>query len=74
MPCEQIKATFVQQHDLSFNAWGSKVSAMRIKARSTITEASDDGETLSVDWETDHNPRDWYFLAYRPTIWRVGIG
>ena len=53
MSCEEIKATFVQQHDLSFNAWGRKVSVMCITARSTMTDASDDGETVSVDWETD---------------------
>ncbi len=69
-----IKATFVQQHDLPFDAWGRKVSVMRIKARGTITEASDDGETVSVDWEKDYEPRDWYFYTYQPTIWRVGTG
>ena len=69
-----IKATFVQQHDLPFDAWGRKVSVMRIKARGTIAEASDDGETVSVDWEKDYEPRDWYFYTYQPTIWRVGTG
>ena len=69
-----IKATFVQQHNLPFDAWGRKVSVMRIKARGTISEASDDGETVSVDWEKGYEPRDWYSYTYQPTIWRVGTG
>ena len=69
-----IKATFVQQHNLPFDALDRKVSVMRIKARGTISEASDDGETVSVDWEKGYEPRDWYSYTYQPTIWRVGTG
>ena len=69
-----IKATFVQQHDLPFDGWGRKVSVMRIKARGTIIEATDDGETVQVEWEEGYEPRDWYFYTYQPTIWRVGTG
>jgi MoxR-like ATPase len=66
-----IKATFVQRDNLPFDGWGRRVSVMRIKARGTIREASRDGETISVDWETGFKPRDWYFYTYQPTIWQV---
>lgn len=69
-----IKAAFVQQHDLPFDAWGRKVSVMRIKARGTVTRATEDGESVGVDWEEGIEPRDWYFYTYQPTIWRVGTG
>ena len=69
-----IKAAFVQQHDLPFDARDRKVSVMRIKALGTITRASEDGETVSVDWEEGVEPRDWYFYTYQQSIWRVGTG
>lgn len=69
-----IKATFVQQHELPFDAMGRKVSVMRIKARGTIIAATSDGETVAVEWEEAFDPRDWYFYTYQPTIWRVGTG
>ena len=69
-----IKAAFVQQHDLPFDAWGRKVSVMRIKARGTVTRATEDGESVGVEWEEGIEPRDWYFYTYQPTIWRVGTG
>lgn len=69
-----IKATFVQQHELPFDAWGRRVSVMRIKARGTIVEGTTDGETVKVEWDESFEPRDWYFYTYQPTIWRVGTG
>ena len=67
-----IKATFVQRDNLPFDNWGQMISVMRIKARGTITTASnDDGETIGVEWDKGFAPRDWYFYTYQPTIWRV---
>lgn len=66
-----IKATFVQRDNLRFDSRGRHVSVMRIKARGVIREASADGETVLVDWETGVAPRDWYFYTYQPTIWQV---
>lgn len=66
-----IKATFVQRDNLPFDAFGRRVSVMRIKALGTITEASIDGETVNVEWEPEPQPRDWYFYTYQQTIWQV---
>lgn len=66
-----IKATFNQRDNLPFDAWGRRVSVMRIKARGTIVEPSTDGETVTVSWEDGFAPRDWYFYTYQPTIWQV---
>ena len=69
-----IKAAFVQKHDLPFENRGVDVSVMRIKARGTITANHSTGERVSVDWDPDFAPRDWYFHTYMKTIWRVMPG
>lgn len=66
-----IKATFVQRDRLPFDAGGRRVSVMRLKARGVITEASTDGESVRVEWESAFQPRDWYHYTYQPTIWQV---
>jgi hypothetical protein len=66
-----IKATFVQKLNLPFDNRGQSVSVMRIKARGTVTENRGDGERVSVSWDEDFGPRDWYFYTYRATIWQV---
>jgi MoxR-like ATPase len=66
-----IKATFVQRDNLGFNARGRHVSVMRIKARGVVASASEDGETVGVEWDAGFTPRDWYFYTYQPTIWHV---
>lgn len=63
-----IKSTFVQRHNLPFNAAGKSVSTMRIKAIGTVTENPGDGKTVRVAWEAPHPPRDWYFYTYRTTL------
>lgn len=69
-----IKAAFVQKHDLPFENRGADVSVMRIKARGTISANHGTGEQVSVDWDPDFAPRDWYFHTYMKTIWRVMPG
>lgn len=66
-----IKATFVQRLNLPFDNRGQSVSVMGIKARGTVTENTGDGERVSVSWDEDFEPRDWYFYTYRATIWQV---
>ena len=44
---------------------------MSIKAIGTITANAGDGERVSVDWQTDYAPREWYHYTYQPTIWEV---
>lgn len=69
-----IKAAFVQRLNLPFDNRDQNVSVMRIKARGVITANNGDGEQLSVEWEDQHEVRDWYFYTYRPTIWEVRPG
>ena len=66
-----IKAAFVQKHDLPFENRGVDVSVMRIKARGTIIANPGTGDRVSVDWDPNFKPRDWYFYTYMKTIWRV---
>ena len=63
-----IKATFTQKYGLPFENHGESVSCMRIKAIGTITEATQDGQTVKVDWTVLDTPKDWYFYTYRITI------
>ena len=63
-----IKASFVKKFGLPFDNQERYVSCMRIKAIGTITEASSDGHTVKVDWEPEHEPKEWYFYTYRTTV------
>jgi len=66
-----IKATYVRKNGLPFDGRGRSVSVMSIKAIGTITANAGDGERVSVDWQTDYAPREWYHYTYQPTIWEV---
>lgn len=66
-----IKATFVRKNGLSFDNRGRSVSVMSIKAIGTITANPGDGDRVSVAWEGDYTPREWYHYTYQPTIWEV---
>ena len=63
-----IKAAFTKKYDLPFENHGKSVSCMRIKAIGTITEGTQDGQTVKVDWTPLTVPKDWYFYTYRITI------
>jgi len=63
-----IKSSFVQKHNLPFNANGKPVSCMRIKATGTITENLGDRKTVRVTWDSHPEARDWYFYTYRTTL------
>ena len=69
-----IKAAFVQRLNLPFDNRGQNVSVMRIKARGTITGNPGTGDSMSVAWDDEFEPHDWYFYTYRPTIWAVHPG
>jgi len=66
-----IKATYVRKNGLPFDGRGRSVSVMSIKAIGTITANAGDGARVSVDWQTDFAPREWYHYTYQPTIWEV---
>jgi 5-methylcytosine-specific restriction protein B len=63
-----IKASFVQKYGLPFDNQEKPVSRMRIKATGTITEGTQDGRTVKVDWTPLDPPKDWYFYTYRVTV------
>jgi 5-methylcytosine-specific restriction protein B len=63
-----IKASFVQKYGLPFDNQEKPVSCMRIKAVGTITEATNDGKTVKVDWNPLDPPKHWYFYTYRITV------
>lgn len=68
-----IKAVTTQKRNLPFDARGNTVSRMTIKAVGTVVANRGDGRHLEVEWEADHEARDWFFFTYRPTIWRLRL-
>ncbi|SEP82200.1 AAA domain (dynein-related subfamily) [Devosia sp. YR412] len=69
-----IKAAFVQKRNLPFDNRNQSVSVMRIKARGVITDNPANGQSVSVAWDLEFEPCEWYFYTYRPTIWAVRPG
>ena len=66
-----IKAAYTRRHDLPFDNQQQPVSVMAIKATGVIVENTGDGHRVRVKWEPEHQPREWYFYTFRPTVWRV---
>lgn len=62
---------FHQVHDLPFDANGKRVSALRLRAKGTITKVSDDGLRVGVDWNELEPPRTWYFYTHSAPVWRL---
>ena len=63
-----IKASFTKKYGLPFENQDKSVSCMRIKAIGTVTEDTQDGQTVKVEWTALDEPKDWYFYTYRVTI------
>ena len=63
-----IKASFTKKYDVPFDNRGTSVSCMRIKATGTVTESTQDGQTVKADWDPLADAKDWYFYTYRLTI------
>ena len=63
-----IKASFTRKYGLPFKNYNKSVSCMRIKAIGTVTEGTQDGQTVKVEWTLLDEPKEWYFYTYRPTI------
>ena len=68
------KSTYIRKNDLPFDNQGELISTMAIKAVGTITENSDDGKRVRVEWTKVDPLREWYFYTYRKTVWRVVAG
>lgn len=55
-----------------YNEKGQKISWMKIAATGTVTEASQDGKSVKVDWKVRFaEERIWYYFNYFPSIWKV---
>lgn len=68
-----IKSTHTQKNDLPFDADGKTVSKMVIRAIGTVTGNRNDGRTVDVEWESDWEPKDWYFFTYQKTLWKLTL-
>ena len=69
-----IKAAYTRKHGLPFDNRGQTVAVLAIKAVGTVLSNPLDGERVSVTWKVSGPLREWYFYAYRPTIWRQTSG
>ncbi len=63
-----IKAAYTRKHGLPFDNRKKFVSCMRIKAKGTIAESTDDGYTVKVNWEKIDEDKEWYFYTYRIAV------
>ncbi len=68
-----IKASFTKKYGLPFDNRDRPVSCMRIKATGTVTERTQDGQTVRVDWGPSLDPKEWYFYTYRVTIVEANV-
>ena len=68
-----IKASFTRKYGLPFDNRDRPVSCMRIKATGTVTERTQDGQTVQVEWGPTVDPKDWYFYTYRVTIVEANV-
>ena len=68
-----IKSVFTQKYGLPFQNYDRSVSCMRIKAIGTVTERTQDGQTVKVDWRPLADSRDWYFYTYWITIVEASV-
>ena len=57
-----IKASFTKKYGLPFDNRDRPVSCMRIKATGTVTERTQDGQTVRVDWGPSLDPEGVVFL------------
>ena len=65
-----IKSSFTQKNGLPFDIQSKSVPGILIKAIGTVIEATEDGETIKVDWQEFGEPKHWYFYVsgyYRGT-------
>ncbi len=63
-----IKASSKQERALPFNYEGQPASVLNIKARGTITSATQDGETVQVQWESSAPEMRIYHRSFWNTV------
>ncbi|GMN03902.1 AAA family ATPase [Erythrobacter sp. MTPC3] len=57
--------------ELPFDAKGGIVTANRFRAEGIITEMSEDGLRVGVEWQEWDEPRTWYFYTSNHAVWRL---
>ena len=66
-----IKSAFVRKNGLPFEGNGNFASVMLVKAVGTIESNPGDGQSVTVVWDKNFQPKEWYFYTNRQTIWKV---
>lgn len=66
-----IKESFLKQDPLPFDYSEKPVPCMRIKAIGIITDGSQNGKSIKVDWQELDLPRYWYFDSHRGRITEI---
>lgn len=66
-----LKDFVPRAYDLPFDAGGGIVTANRYRAEGTITEASEDGLRVGVEWQEWDEPRTWYFYTSNHAVWHL---
>lgn len=66
-----LRDFFSQKHDLPFDARGSRVTGLRIRATGIVTEQRGDGISVGVDWTVLPEPRLWFFYTNNDAVWRL---
>ncbi len=68
-----IKASATQKLHLPFDSRGHTVSKNIIKARGTITDNRGDGRNIAVEWDSDFEPKEWFFYTFRITVSKLNL-
>ena len=66
-----IKSSFVQRHNLPFEFEGNTASVMRIYTTGTVTANPGTGRQVTVEWDVDAQPRDWFHFTGKTTVWHL---
>lgn len=67
-----LKSTYTRSHDLPFENHDDKsVSVMKLKKLGHVKQNPHDGHSLVINWDSDFEPREWYFYTNRQAIWKV---
>lgn len=66
-----LKDFVPRARELPFDAGTGIVTALRFRAEGTITEVSEDGLRVGVDWQAWDEPRTWFFYTNNDAVWRL---
>lgn len=66
-----LKDFVPRARDLPFDVGTGIVTALRFRAEGTITEVSEDGLRVGVDWQAWPEPRTWFFYTNNDAVWKL---